>query len=443
MNDISLPILLKTLLAQRGLLTSSELQSATGKSQATLSRALKQLLPQVQALGKGRGARYGLVREIMGRAAQQALYLTSAEGRVHEWGRLTLLEGERLHVKTPDLSVTTQGELPWFLEVMKPQGFLGRLRGQALEFVDANPDNWSLEQTLFAILAFEQNTPGALDLGGLEQPTFSTQEVSSLVASRATQYDVLASNITNAVRPGSSAGGEQPKFLASFQTDTNTSYAHVIVKFTPPRGTPFGERWHDLLHTELIALQTLQKHGFSTAKTCIVQSAQRTYLESVRFDRNGMFGKRHIVPLAPIHKTFVGGSHQNWAASCDKLAELGHLPRQDAQIVQVLLYFGRLIGNTDMHFGNLSFAVNDMSRLANPKFSLAPCYDMLTMAYKPGEFRGDLSYDPLEVPRPPLGSDAPWQQALTIAKEFWGTLGNSEVVSAGMQNAAINQLKLL
>ena len=443
MNDVSIPILIKTLLAQRGMLTSAELQSATGKSQATLSRALKQLLPQVQALGRGRGTRYGWTREIMGRTAQQDLYLTNADGKVHEWGRLTLLEGERLHVQTPDLNITTQSELPWFLEVMKPQGFLGRLRGQAVGFVDANPDNWSLEQTLFAILAFEQNTPGALDLGETKKPHLPMPEVNTLVSSRAIQYDDLARNITSAARAGSSAGGEQPKFLASLISDTNPAYEHVIVKFSPPRGTPFGERWHDLLYTELIALQTLEKYGFSTAKTQIIQSGQRTYLESVRFDRNGAIGKRHIVPLAPIHKTFVGGSRQNWAASCDKLAELGHLPRQDAQTVHVLLYFGRLIGNTDMHFGNLSLAVTDMARLANPKFSLAPCYDMLTMAYKPSEFKDELGYTALEVPRQPLGADAPWQQALTMAKEFWETLGNTEAVSADLRRVAINQFKLL
>lgn len=439
MNDILLTTLVKTLLAERGLLTSAELQSATGKSQATLSRALKQLLPQVQALGKGRGARYGLVREIMGRAAQQPIYLTDEYGYSSQWGQLAFLEGDRLHVHTPDVNFTTQGELPWFLEAMRPQGFLGRLRGQAIGFADTNPDNWSLEQTLYAILAFEHDGPGALTLG--QETGEWLPEAPLNLEQRAKHYDKLASNVTQTLPAGSSAGGEQPKFLVHL--DAPTGYERLVVKFTPPRGTPFGERWHDLLHTELIALQTLAKHGFSTATTRIVQSEQRTYLESVRFDRIGLNGKRHIVPLAPIHKAFVGGSRNNWGATCDKLAELGHLPRQDAQTVQVLLYFGRLIGNTDMHFGNLSLAVNDMSRLSNPKFSLAPCYDMLTMAYKPGEFRGDLSYDPLEMPRQPLGADAPWQQAMTMAKEFWRVLADTKAVSPAMRSAAVSQSKLL
>jgi HipA-like C-terminal domain len=439
MNDISLPILLKTLLAQHGLLTSAELQSATGKSQATLSRALKQLLPQVQALGRGRGTVYGWTREILGRAAQQPIYLTDENGISNPWGRLTFVEGERLHVQTPDITTTTQDDLPWFLEALRPQGFLGRLRGQAIGFADANPDNWSLEQTLYAVLAFEHDGPGALTLG--QEMGESLPEAPLNLEQRALHYDRIASNVTQTLPAGSSAGGEQPKFLVHL--DAPTGYERLVVKFTPPRGTSFGERWHDLLHTELIALQTLAKHGFSTAKTRILQSEQRTYLESVRFDRIGLNGKRHVVPLAPIHKAFVGGSRQNWAASCDKLAELGHLPRQDAQTVHVLLYFGRLIGNTDMHFGNLSLAVTDMARLGNPKFSLAPCYDMLTMAYKPSEFKDELGYTLLEVPRQPLGANAPWQQALTMAKEFWQTLGNAEAVTADLRRVASSQFELL
>jgi HipA-like C-terminal domain len=440
MNDVSLPILIKTLLAQRGLLTSAELQSATGKSQATLSRALKQLLPQVQALGKGRGARYGLVREIMGRAAQQPIYLTDERGNTNRWGLLTFLEGERLHVQTPAQNFTTQGELPWFLETLRPQGFLGRLRGKIIGFTESNPENWTLEQILFAILAYDQDGSGALTISD-DQGWLPYAVIAPRLENVGLEYDKLAMDESLSRVPGSSAAGEQPKFLVHH--NTGASYDYLVVKFTPPRGTPFGERWHDLLHTELIALQTLAKHGFSTAKTRIVQSSQRTYLESVRFDRIGQNGKRHIVALAPIHKAFVGSSRQNWAVSCDKLAELGHLPHQDAQTVHVLLYFGRLIGNTDMHFGNLSLAVNDMTRLANPKFSLAPCYDMLTMAYKPSEFKDESGYTALEVPRQPLGADASWQQALAMAKEFWETLGETEAVSTGLRNAAQNQYKKL
>ena len=115
MNDIALAAVLQALLAQRGMLSNAELQKTTGKSAATLSRALKQLLPQVQALGNARNTRYGLVREIMGWAAQQPIFLTDENGYSSQWGRLTFVEGDRLHVQAPDLTTITQGDLPWFL----------------------------------------------------------------------------------------------------------------------------------------------------------------------------------------------------------------------------------------------------------------------------------------------------------------------------------------
>jgi serine/threonine protein kinase HipA of HipAB toxin-antitoxin module len=42
--------------------------------------------------------------------------------------------------------------------------------------------------------------------------------------------------------------------------------------------------------------------------------------------------------------------------------------------------FGQFIGNTDMHFGNLSFFVDNVAR---PRFEVAPIYDMLPMMWRP------------------------------------------------------------
>ena len=44
----------------------------------------------------------------------------------------------------------------------------------------------------------------------------------------------------------------------------------------------------------------------------------------------------------------------------------------DAQRVRLLHAFGRLIGNSDMHFGNLSLWTEEP---ASGRFSLAPCSD--------------------------------------------------------------------
>ena len=102
----------------------------------------------------------------------------------------------------------------------------------------------------------------------------------------------------------SSAGGEQPKFLTE-TTAPDGGHQHLIVKFSPPRGTPFGERWHDLLHLEHLALAVLADNGVAVAPSRIVQSGERTYLVSERFDRVGMHGKRHVVPASAAHDAFV------------------------------------------------------------------------------------------------------------------------------------------
>jgi hypothetical protein len=49
---------------------------------------------------------------------------------------------------------------------------------------------------------------------------------------------------------------------------------HVLVKFTPPRGTPFGERWHDLLWAEWLAGQVLAAHGVEVARAHVVPVRQ-------------------------------------------------------------------------------------------------------------------------------------------------------------------------
>ena len=82
--------------------------------------------------------------------------------------------------------------------------------------------------------------------------------------------------------------------------------------------------------------------------------------------------------------------------------------------VRHLWWFGRLIANTDMHAGNLSFSLGEAPGTFNP----APTYDMLPMLYAPlpgGEVppRG---FEPA-LPSPP--QRAVWLVACGAAIEFW------------------------
>jgi len=82
--------------------------------------------------------------------------------------------------------------------------------------------------------------------------------------------------------------------------------------------------------------------------------------------------------------------------------------------------FGELIGNTDMHFGNLSFWFDD--RLP---FRVAPAYDMLPMLWAPGPL-GELMERRFN-PAPPAPSMlAAWREAAPWAAEFWQDLAADE-----------------
>ncbi len=392
-------------LRSRGPLSSAQLQADTGKSQPTLSRAIQALGAQLVALGQGKATRYALPQPIRGMAAQQPLWWTSTDGALQPWGTATLLEGQRLHVSAAGINVVTSGELPWFMAPLRAQGFLGREWGRRLGLA-ANPDAWTLEQVLAAALAID-DAPGALAIG--EPGGKPVPEVPAEMSARAGAYDALAADVQASLPAGSSAGGEQAKFLTAL-----SSGERVLVKFSPPRGTPFGERWHELLHLEALALGVLAAQGIAVAATSIVESSTRTYLESTRFDRIGphSLGRRHAVALDAVHAAFVPGPRQHWAATCEALARQRRLSASDAARVRTCMNFGWLIGNTDMHFGNLSLWADNP---AKPAFELAPLYDMLPMRWRPDAFHGLPDYAAFEAPYAVPGIE----QARPLALQFW------------------------
>lgn len=393
-------------LGVRGLATSAELQAALGKSQPTVSRLLADLAPRVVALGRGRRARYALPRDILGLSGSQPLHWVDEAGHVRPWGRLTFLAGDRLHIEADGIDLVTRGGLPWFLAPLRSEGFLGRLlaRRLALHGVDGNPERWPLEHVLFAALQ-THDAPGALQLG---EPGPAAGSPPAARADPAQRYDELAEAVARSLPAGSSAGGEQAKFLARL-----SSGEHVIVKFSPPRGTPFGERWHDLLHAEHLALTVLAAHGVPVARSRVVESGSRTFLESERFDRVGAAGRRHAVPLHAVHDAFVPGARVHWGETCAALARQRRVPPQVPAQVDALLRFGRLIGNSDMHFGNLSLLV-ERDAVRQGRFTLAPLYDMLPMRWRPNVLSGDLALLPFE-PSPLDRQSA----SSTLAREFW------------------------
>ena len=431
-DGLSLIERLRAVLASRGVATSAQLQQTLGKSQPTLSRALRTLSSEVVLLGRQRSARYALVQPILGLDGQQPLWWTDEQGQDHPFGTLTYLGQGRLHVQAEGIDLMTHGALPWFLAPLRLQGFLGRqwARGRAAAGYDANPERWRVDQLLALLVQEMLDFPGAIGLGDMALGRLAGDKVHSAPydpEGRAAHFDALAADATRTLPKGSSAAGEQPKFI----TGNTLSGEHLLVKFSPPRGTPFGERWHDLLHAESLALRTLAAHDVPVARTQMLETSSRTYLVSHRFDQVGSRGRRHVVPLDAVHDAFVPGPRRHWAASCSALVGQRRLPAGSDNQAAALLAFGRLIGNTDMHFGNLSVQVVSPADVARGRFTLAPVYDMLPMRWRPDLATGELDLLPF-TPEPADLITA----ARRVALEFWERAAACAGLSPGFRKLA-------
>jgi len=90
--------------------------------------------------------------------------------------------------------------------------------------------------------------------------------------------------------------------------------------------------------------------------------------------------------------------------------------------VRWLNLFGRLIGNTDMHGGNLSFFTR-----GTRVFGLAPAYDMSPAMYAPTQ--GYLRTPSFHVPVPDATDAALWMSARVAAEEAWSRISAHPLIS--------------
>lgn len=430
-SKIDLSEAVAALLARGEPLTAAQLAAATQKSASSMSLAIGKLGDRVHRMGAARSTRYALKQDILGLPAQQAVIWPDRTGMSSEWGQLTFLHNDWLHVRSSKNEWLTQGHLPWFLTPLRPRGYLGRELARSAPNLPPDPQLWSLAQILYSAVALIHNPSGAFFLNSYQTKTLAAPEDGSPLGD---YYDQLAQKIGAGSPVGSSAAGEQPKFVVSFRRDRP-----AIVKFTPPHGTPFGERWRALLMLEKLALDILQSHAVTSAHSEIVQTQRRTYLQSTRFDRDAQYGARHVVAIAALHDEFVGGSWTNWVKTSEALAKKGLITQQELQQVATIFAFGHYIGNTDMHSGNLSFFVDDV---ITPKLRLAPVYDMLPMMWRPDIHQGVLTDSPVRAQLMPTGFAAERAQARLWAIEFWEQAAQLDI-GADLQAASLESARRL
>jgi hypothetical protein len=241
-------------------------------------------------------------------------------------------------------------------------------------------NQWSDTNSLHALLRYGVDVVGNLLLGSKVRNQFiEMKEPQSIeVHNKAEAYSEFAIQAANG-QSGPSTGGEQPKFTAFVQTDVGLG--HVIVKFNEKTESQFSQvsqRWRDLLLAEHLALTTLARSGVPAAKSNIVEGNGQRFLELQRFDRVGMNGRCPLVSLTALDAEFVGAAPQIWPVIVKSLVKQGVVSQKALELTELLWAFGQLIGNTDMHNGNLSFMSEE-----NCPLELSPVYDMLPMTFAP------------------------------------------------------------
>jgi DNA-binding transcriptional ArsR family regulator len=439
-------------LRRRGVASAGELAAALKVSQPTVSRHLAQLGERVVRLGRGRATLYAMAREINPVGSTWPLYAIDEEGLPRLTGMLRALQGKSWVLEQAVPWETLRGgeyphglfpDFPWFLDDLRPQGFLGRAfartYGRTLG-LPPDPTRWDADAVLRALVQQGSDLSGNWVLGEemLAEAQRQRMTPQSFVAEeeRSESYPALADSTLAGELPGSSAGGEQPKFTARVG-QSEEDVRHVIVKFSGGSGRPEDQRWADLLISEHVAATILSVHGIPASKTELIMGAGRVFLESTRFDRVGAHGRKGLSSLWALDGAFFGKPYTNWTSAATRLMESGWFCEEDAERLCVLWWFGNLIGNTDMHYGNVSLFLE-----ANRPLALAPSYDMLPMLYRPdAEGRlPDRIFSPLP---PPPEAMRYWHKAVDMALQFWKDVARTPEVSSTFQAIAKQNGKIV
>ena len=424
---------LQALRQRGGVATAAELQQALRVSQPTVSRLLAPLIQsgQIQKVGAARSQRYLLARVVPGLASTVPVSRIDAQGRPAPFARLHALHGGAFWVDEADGLSQRHDGLPWFLNDMRPQGFMGRTFAAAHPelVLGSDPAQWSDDDMLRALALVGDDFPGNLIVGEAAFARFHSLPARASRVDSPADYPRLAEAAMQGTLPGSSAGGEQPKFC------TVTDDRPVLVKFSPPGDATVHQRVRDLLVCEHLALQTLAEAGVHAAKTQLFFAAGRVFLESERFDRTAE-GRIGMVSLLAYDAQYVG-MMDNWAATAERMQARGLLTPADAHCLRLLEAYGLLIANTDRHYGNISLLRQGSD------WALSPTYDMLPMLYAPvaGELvERDFAARSL---RPTIATLPVWERARSLAQLFWRGVADDVRISDGFRAICAENLRHL
>lgn len=272
-----------------------------------------------------------------------------------------------------------EGDLPWVFFEMCPSGYLGRRFARAFAHLRLPSDasNWRAEQVLRALAEAGHDLAGNLVIGeesygrflrafGRGRAPGPSRDVAPACFAR------LAEDTLNVVDEGSSLGGERPKFLLRLG-----DHGGWMVKFSPPLDTPQGQRWADILRTELHAAEVLRAHGIEAVRGQMFALGGRAFLAIERFDRVPRTGGRR----GAVTWYWIGGARYGAydpIEIADALRGDGWIDRDDHARFRRAHAFAAVMGNNDAHAGNYALTIAD-----DGAHALAPLYDLAPMALAP------------------------------------------------------------
>jgi serine/threonine protein kinase HipA of HipAB toxin-antitoxin module len=187
------------------------------------------------------------------------------------------------------------------------------------------------------------------------------------------------------------------------------------------------------------------------ATSRILHAGGRVFFETQRFDHLPTGRITHCA-LGDLSPALTGQTGGRWDSVTAAFVTHGWLDADTQHTIRRLSIFGALIGNTDMHHGNLSFyaTVRPEPAEACPEpveggapsrtLQLSPIYDMLPMGYAP-RANG-------EIPRYQIDlqnhlPDEHFYQARAAAQRYWQHVAEQPDISSDFADIARGNVEKL
>ena len=352
---------------------------------------------------------YGLLRQLpMGLSGRQRIYRQLREGNIEPFADVEFLAGGSTVERIGDVTRLYEG-LPPYMLFAAPSGFLGRQLAHEAARDQPFPTSlkdWNDDHRVAYLFTQGLNLPGNLIFGGapLERELAFLAAHPSPAEDKIEDYVGMATALRGAVY-GSSAGGEQPKFLW-LTADTG----HVIVKFAK-----VGSRMAELLPLEHLALRSLAEVGVPASSTQLLAGGDFVFLEVQRFDRIGLKGRIGMLSAGSVDDEFFG-MRDTWSDFAARCEQARYLTAEDARNIDVMAAFSELIGNNDRHFENISLLIREDGEYRG----VAPAYDILPMRYSSLGGGMDPDLTPIAPKVGTIGAKPEvWARAAAAADRFW------------------------